>query len=228
MLILSIDTTGGACSAALIENEKILCEQYLHDRMTHSQNLMPLVDACFGKTGKTVADVDAFAVVTGPGSFTGVRIGVCAAKGFAQVADKPIIAIDTLELLAQNVVGFDGIVCPILDARRNQVYTAFFRKGERLCDDFAADIADVAEKLRGEKVLFLGDGVPVLREKISAILPDAQFAPEYLNYQHAGFAAAIAARKLACRETYTSHTVLPNYLRDSQAEQQKKRTRHES
>lgn len=228
MLILSIDTTGGACSAALIENEKILCEQYLHDRMTHSQNLMPLIDACFEKTGKSVADVDAFAVVTGPGSFTGVRIGVCAVKGFAQVADKPIIAIDTLELLAQNIVGFGGIVCPILDARRNQVYTAFFRGGKRICDDFAADIAEVAEKLRGENVLFLGDGVPVLREKILSILPDALFAPEYLNYQHAGFAALIAAKKLACGNTHSAHSVLPNYLRDSQAEQQKKKVRHES
>jgi len=228
MLILSIDTTGGACSAALIENGKILCEEYLHDRMTHSQNLMPLTDACFEKTGKSISDVDAFAVVTGPGSFTGVRIGVCAAKGFAQVTDKPIIAIDTLELLAQNVVGFDGIVCPILDARRGQVYTAFFRNGERLSDDFAADIAEVTEKLRGEKVLFLGDGAPVLREKILTVLPEAQFAPEYLNYQHAGFAAAIAAKKLSNGETCSAHNLLPNYLRDSQAEQQKKKVRHES
>lgn len=228
MLILSIDTTDGACSAALIENERILCEEYLHDRLTHSQKLMPLIDACFGKTGKSITDVGAFAVVTGPGSFTGVRIGICAAKGLAQVTDKPVLAIDTLELLSQNIPCFDGIVCPILDARRSQVYTAFFRSGERLCADFADDIANVLEKLRGEKVLFVGDGVPVLREKILSAMPDASFAPEYLNYQHAGFAASIISKKLACGDTLTAETVLPNYLRDSQAEQQKKRVSHES
>lgn len=222
MLFLSIDTTGNACSAALCENDRILCEAFLHDKLTHSQTLMPLIDQCFERAGKTVGDVDAFAVTVGPGSFTGVRIGICAAKGFAQVAEKPVIAIDTLELLAQNITGFEGIVCPILDARRGQVYTAFFRKGERLCEDFADAIEVVAEKLSGENVLFVGDGVPVLKEKILAKLPRAQFAPEHLNYQHAGHAAGLIAERYARGEVLSAETVLPNYLRDSQAERMKK------
>ena len=223
MLFLSIDTTGGACSAALCENKKILCEAFLHDKLTHSQTLMPLINQCFERAGKTVADVDAFAVAVGPGSFTGVRIGICAAKGFAQVTGKPVIAIDTLELLAQNIAGFEGIVCPILDARRGQVYTAFFRKGERLCEDFADAIEVVAEKLKGEeKVLFVGDGVPVLKEKILTQLPHAQFAPEHLNHQRAGHAAGLIAEKYSRGEILSAETVLPNYLRDSQAERMKK------
>jgi len=222
-----MDTTGGACSAALCEDEKILCEAFLHDKLTHSQTLMPLIDTCFERAGKTMADVDAIAVAVGPGSFTGVRIGVCAAKGFAQVTGKPVIAIDTLELLSQNIAGFDGIVCPILDARRSQVYTAFFRNGERLCEDFADAIEVVAEKLCSEKVLFVGDGVPVLREKISSLLPEALFAPEHLNYQHAGNAAAVAFGKFTRGETDTAETILPNYLRDSQAERMKKERKNE-
>lgn len=228
MLFLSLDTTGGACSAALCENDKILSEVYLHDKLTHSQTLMPLVDACFAHAGRAVVDVDAFAVTVGPGSFTGVRIGVCTVKGLAQVTNKPVIPIDTLELLMQNIVGFDGIVCPILDARRGQVYTAFFENGKRICDDFADSIEVVCEKLAGKKVMFLGDGVPVLREKICALLPDAAFAPEFLNYQHAGHAAALIYEKFSNGTVESAETVLPNYLRDSQAERMKKRERHES
>ena len=222
MLFLSMDTTGGVCSAALCEDDKVLCEAYLHDKLTHSQTLMPLIDTCFERAGKTVGDVDAFAVVVGPGSFTGVRIGICAAKGFAQVSQKPVIAIDTLELLAQNIAGFSGVVCPILDARRGQVYTAFFRNGERICEDFADDIFAVLEKLPEEPVMFVGDGVPVLREKILSVLPHAQFAPPHLNYQRAGSAAGLISRKYNDGDLLSAETVLPNYLRDSQAERMKK------
>lgn len=228
MFFLSMDTTGGSCSVALCENDRILCEAYLHQKLTHSQTLMPLIDNCLRQTDKTIADIDGFAVTVGPGSFTGVRIGICAAKGLAQVADKPIVAIDTLELLTQNIAGFEGIVCPILDARRGQAYTAFFRNGERICADFADSIEAILEKLPAEPVLFLGDGVPVLREKILQARPDAQFAPEHLNYQHAGHAAKLILQKFTAGELFTAETVLPNYLRDSQAERMKKRGAHES
>lgn len=220
MLMLCMDTSGGACSAAICEDERVICEQYLHDRLTHSQTLMGLVDGCFSEANRDISQIDVFAVTVGPGSFTGLRIGVCTAKGFAQVTGKPVAAIDTLELLSQNIVGFDGVVCPILDARRGQVYAALFEQGVRLCENFAAPIEEAVQKLVGRRALFLGDGVDALQERIVTLRPDAQFAPKQNNYQRAGMAARLVLRQQG--QFKDAKTIVPAYLRESQAERLKK------
>lgn len=222
MKLLVMDTSGPVCGVAVMEDEKVLCEYTAQNRNTHSANLMPMAEAALQSAGKTIGEMDAIAAVTGPGSFTGVRIGVATAKGLAHGAGIPCIPVDALEALSISAGGFDGVICPIQDARAGQVYGAAFRDGERMTADEPLKLEDFLEKILplGEQFLFLGDGVPVHRERILEILGEkAVFTPAHLNYLRPSAAGVLALRS----ETRTDYLNLQaTYLRPPNAQKNKK------
>ena len=222
MKLLVIDTSGPVCGVAVLENEKVLCEYTVQNRNTHSANLMPMTEAALASSGLSVRDLDAVAAVTGPGSFTGVRIGVATAKGLAHGAGIPCIAVDALESLCCSAGAFDGVVCPIQDARAGQVYGAAFRNGERLLQDEPLKLEEFLEKILplGERFLFLGDGTPVHREKIERILGEkAYFAPAHLSYLRPS-AAGLLAQKNGGKTDYLN--LQATYLRPPNAQKNRK------
>ena len=163
--VLAIDTSGPVAGCAVLKDGKIVHLTAMNHGLTHSETIMPAVDAALEGAGLRCGDVDVFAAVAGPGSFTGVRIGVCAAKGLAHAVGKPCAAVHALEALAMNFYGFDGLCCPILDARRGQVYCAAFDMArgwpERALADAALPLEDFLATLpRGRRLAFVGDGVP--------------------------------------------------------------------
>ncbi len=222
MKILVIDTSGPVCGTAVMDENKVYSEFTAQNRNTHSTSLMPMIEAALKAAGTEIGDLDAVAAVTGPGSFTGVRIGVATAKGLAHGAGLACIPVDALEALAVSAGEFDGIVCPIQDARAGQVYGAAFRQGERLTGDAPMKLEeylDAAEVL-GERFLFIGDGVPVHREAIGARLGDrAVFAPAFRGYLRPSAAGWIALNK----GTETDYLGLQaTYLRPPNAQKNKK------
>ncbi|MBR4038648.1 MAG: tRNA (adenosine(37)-N6)-threonylcarbamoyltransferase complex dimerization subunit type 1 TsaB [Clostridia bacterium] len=228
MNILMIDTSGPACSVAVMKDGQIICELQLTSGKTHSQRVMPMVDQALTMCEMTVADIDLFGAVAGPGSFTGVRIGVSSVKALAHAAGEPCIGVDALEALAANVSGFDGLVCPILDARAQQVYGAMFESGMppvRIMDDEAEKLTVYLERVKadGRDALFLGDGAAAFETVIREQLGDkAHFAPAH----HAGLRAASAcalAAEYAKDEANLKDcmTLLPLYLRAPQAERER-------
>ena len=197
MKILVIDTSGPVCGVAVTEEEKVLCEYTVQNRNTHSANLMPMAEAALTSAGISVTELDAVAAVTGPGSFTGVRIGVATAKGLAHGAGISCIPVDALEALSFSAGEFDGVVCPVQDARAGQVYGAAFRDGKRLMPDEPLKLEDYAERIRafGDRFLFLGDGTAAYREKIRELMgSQAVFAFPHMNYLRPSAAGMIAMR----------------------------------
>ena len=171
MRILALDSSGLTASVAAVEDEQILFEYTMNYKKTHSQTLLPMLDEAVSITGMPLESVDAIAVAGGPGSFTGLRIGSATAKGLGLALDKPLIHVPTVDAMAYRMFGFDGLICPVMDARRNQVYTGIYRfknDFETVKEQMAEDISVVIEMLNdlGERVVFLGDGVPVYRTQI--------------------------------------------------------------
>ena len=176
MKLLAVDTSGPVCGVAILTEDGIRHECAVMNHKTHSVNLLPMIDNAFQSTGLTIQDMDRLAVVVGPGSFTGVRLGVSTVKGLAHGAGKPCVAVNALEAMAAGISGFSGVVCPIQDARAGQVYGAAFSAGEnrpnRLMADTPMKVEDyVAEISRfGDRFLFLGDGMPVHRQKLQTLV----------------------------------------------------------
>ena len=222
MRILVIDTSGPVCGAAVMDEERVYSEFTAQNRNTHSASLMPMVEAALCAAGTSLSELDAIAAVTGPGSFTGVRIGVATAKGLAHGAGLPCIPVDALEALSASAGNFEGIVCPIQDARAGQVYGAAFRAGERLTDDAPMKLEDFLETVRplGERFLFIGDGMPVHREKIRDLFAEkADFAAIHLSYLRPSAAGMVALKK----GTETDYlTLQATYLRPPNAQKNKK------
>jgi tRNA threonylcarbamoyladenosine biosynthesis protein TsaB len=222
MKILVIDTSGPVCGTAVMDEDKVYSEFTAQNRNTHSANLMPMVEAVLHAAGTELKELDAVAAVTGPGSFTGVRIGVATAKGLAHGAGLPCIPVDALEALSASAGDFDGIICPIQDARAGQVYGAAFRNGERLTEDAPMKLEDFLETVRplGECFLFIGDGVPVHRVKISKVLGTAAFsAATHLGYLRPSAAGMIALKK---GEKTDYLNLQATYLRPPNAQKNKK------
>jgi len=222
MKILVIDTSGPVCGTAVMDEGRVYSEFTAQNRNTHSANLMPMVEAVLHAAGTELKELDAIAAVTGPGSFTGVRIGVATAKGLAHGAGLPCIPVDALEALSASAGDFDGIICPIQDARAGQVYGAAFRYGERLTEDAPMKLEDFLETVRplGECFLFIGDGVPVHREKIAKALGTAAFSAEtHLGYLRPSAAGMIALKK---GEKTDYLTLQATYLRPPNAQKNKK------
>ena len=227
MNILMIDTSGPACGVAIAREGRLVCDMQLVSGRTHSQRVMPMVEAALAMSDMAVSDIDVFGAVTGPGSFTGVRIGVSSVKALAHAAGKPCVGVDALHALAANIQAFDGVVCPILDARAQQVYGAMFRAGDvpqRLCGDEAMPLTAFLDRVEAtdERALFLGDGVAAMSGAIEARLGGrAQFAsPQHMNLR-AGSACAIAMRLAEQGETTDYLHLLPLFLRAPQAERER-------
>ena len=222
MKLLVIDTSGPVCGAAVMDEDRVYSEFTAQNRNTHSTSLMPMVEAALQAAGTDLKDLDAIAAVTGPGSFTGVRIGVATVKGLAHGAGLPCIPVDALEALSASAGSFDGVICPIQDARAGQVYGAAFRAGERLTGDAPMKLEDYLETVSelGDSLLFIGDGVPVHRERIADLLGGkAAFAPAHLGYLRPSAAGMIALRK-GTRTDYLN--LQATYLRPPNAQKNKK------
>lgn len=226
MKILALDTSGLAASAAVTDNGKLLAESVLNYRLNHSQTIMPLVDAVCKETEAELNTIDYIACTCGPGSFTGLRIGAATAKGLALGLGKKIVPVPTLDALAYNIFGTENIVCPIMDARRSQVYSAFFTWDNgtlvRLSDYMAESIDDIIEKALafGKKVVFLGDGVAVHKAKL-VCHEEFIIAPPSLMVQRASAAADAAEVMVNEGKAVTGADFEITYLRKSQAERER-------
>ena len=227
MLILAFETSAKAASVALLEGDKLLSESYQNTGMTHSQTLMVMAEDMLKQCGKTAKDVDALAVAEGPGSFTGVRIGVAAAKGFAWGREIPCYGVSTLEAMAQSLGIYDGYICPVMDARRSQVYNALFEadRGEitRIREDRAISLDDLAEDVKKlEKPVFLvGDGSILCYNTLLERVPSLVLPPEHRMHQRAVGVGIIAARQIRAGISGDAAALTPNYLRLSQAERER-------
>ena len=227
MLILAFETTAKAGSVALMDEQKLLGESYQNTGLTHSQTLMVMAEDLMKQCGKTVADVTAVAVAEGPGSFTGVRIGVAAAKGFAWGGELPCYGVSTLEAMALTLGAYQGYVCPCMDARRNQVYNALFAaeggKLRRVQPDRAISLAELGEELKTLEgpVFLVGDGAALAYRTLAGEIPHLVLPPEHRQHQRASGVALAAAQKIAAGETGDGNALTPNYLRLSQAERER-------
>ena len=227
MRILGIESSSLVASVAIVEDGVTMAEYTANFKKTHSQTLLPMIDAMVSLLDVDLATVDAIAVSGGPGSFTGLRIGSATAKGLGLALNKPLIHVPTLDGTAYNMYGASGLICPIMDARRNQVYTGIYRfenEFQVVMEQDALDVNDLIEKLNAmeERVIFLGDGVPVHEKLIceKMTVPFA-FAPAHVNRQRAASVAALGAVYLAEGKTETAAEHGPDYLRKSQAERER-------
>ena len=227
MLILAFETSAKAASVALLENGKLLGEAYQNTGLTHSQTLMVMAEDTLKQCGKTAADVNAVAVAAGPGSFTGVRIGVAAAKGFAWGAELPCYGVSTLEAMAESLNVWDGYVCPCMDARRSQVYNALFRADAgnliRVSEDRAIALAELKEELKklDKPVFLVGDGANLCYNTLSKEVSALVLPAEHRIHQRATGVAVIAQRMADAGIAPSGGELAPNYLRLSQAEREK-------
>ncbi len=228
MKILAIDSSGLVASAALFDDGILVAEYTVDYKKTHSQTLLPMVDEIVQMTQQELSEIDAVAVANGPGSFTGLRIGAATAKGLALALKKPVIGVPTVDALAYNLYGTERLICPLMDARRGQVYTGLYTfEGENLIvlrEQEVALLDDVLQELngRGEPVIFLGDGVAVHSEKIKeGMCVPYSFAPAHLARQRAGAVAALAAIYYAEGKFTSAMEHVPVYLRLSQAERER-------
>ena len=227
MLILAFETSAKAASVALMDDRKLLGESYQNTGLTHSQTLMVMAEDLLKQCGKTVQDVTAAAVAEGPGSFTGVRIGVAAAKGFAWGRELPCYGVSTLESMALGLGAWQGYVCPCMDARRSQVYNALFyvNKGTvtRVCEDRAISLAELGEELKKleEPIFLVGDGSNLCYNTLLESVPNLVLPPEHRMHQRASGVALAALEKIRAGESGDANALTPNYLRLSQAERER-------
>lgn len=242
MKIIALDSSGLVASVAVVEDETLIGEYNIQYKKTHSQTLLPMLDELRGMIELDLDTVDAIALAAGPGSFTGLRIGSATAKGLGFAMNKPIVEIPTLDGLACNLYGTDKVVCPIMDARRNQVYTGiyeFIRKDVSGAEDInapmeyklhvlleqcAVSIEEIADKCNevGREVIFLGDGVPVFAKKLSDLMNvPYSFAPAHMNRQRAAAFGILAFDYIREGKVIAAKDHAPEYLRLSQAERER-------
>lgn len=227
MLILGIESSSLVASVAIVNDETLIAEYTTNFKKTHSQTLLPMLDEIVKMTGIDIKEIDAIAVSCGPGSFTGLRIGAATAKGLGLALKKPLVSVPTLEATAFNLFETNCLICPIMDARRNQVYNGIYEYKNGEFKTFTAQRALEVEKLItelneiGKKVLFLGDGVPVYSDYIKEnINIEYSFAPAHLNRQRAGSVAALGLKLFKEGKTVSAANFNLNYLRKSQAERE--------
>lgn len=227
MLILAADTSGGVCSAAVLCDNKILSEAYMNDKRTHSETIAPMIDFCLNCANIGIGDVALFACAAGPGSFTGLRIGIGMMKAFAHASSKPAVGVNTLDALAVNVSGTDGSVCAVIDARRGEVYTATYQSGSRISDYRAMPLDDVLREKKGQRTVFVGDAAAVYRDKIKDADTSFRVAHEGIVLQRAGSVGLAAFALYQSGIHQDAYRLEPFYLRETQAERLRA-TRNES
>lgn len=229
MKILALDSSGLTASVAILEDDNLLGEYTICYKKTHSQTLLPMLDEVVRMLELDLETVDGIAIAAGPGSFTGLRIGSATAKGLGLALDKPLLSVPTLEALAYNLYGTEGLICPLMDARRNQTYTGVYvweeGRFQTIQESEAVAIEDILDTLNqlGKRVTFLGDGVPVFRETIEKqLVVPYQFAPAHLSKQRAGAVGALGYCYMKEGRSESAAAHRPEYLRLSQAERERK------
>lgn len=232
MKVLAIDSSGLVASVAVAEDDILVAEYTVNHKKTHSQTLLPMLEEIKKMVELDLNSIDYIAVAAGPGSFTGLRIGSATVKGLGLALNKPVVEVPTLEGLAYNLCGTEKLVCPLMDARRNQVYTGIYRfapegkdwKMETVVEQCAVDVTEILQKCNelGKSVIFLGDGVPVY-EKIIAeeCRVSYTFAPSNENRQRAASVAAMGMLYAKAGKTVSATEHTPEYLRKSQAERER-------
>lgn len=227
MRILALDSSGLVASVAIVEEDQTLSEYTVNYKKTHSQTLLPMLDEVVRMLELDLGTIDAIAVSGGPGSFTGLRIGSATAKGLGLALGKPLIHVPTVDALAYNMYGSKGLICPIMDARRNQVYTGVYRFEESfevVDGQMAVDVQELIELLnkKGERVIFSGDGVPVYKEQLTEGLKvPVSFAPAHMNRQRAASVGTLGMEYLKAGKMESAADHRPDYLRVSQAERER-------
>mgnify|MGYP002514471088 CR=1 FL=1 len=231
MKILSLDSSATCASVALfdIESQKIIGDFFINTKLTHSQTLVPMLDALLKSTKTELSDIDYFAVNTGPGSFTGVRIGVAAVKGMAMALNKPCVAVSTLDSMAYNLLDVNCTAVCVMDARCNQVYNANFKVDngnvEKLCDDRALSIDELTDELKSVDghIVLVGDGAKLCFDKMKDAIPNIKIASIQNRYQKASSTALVALNLYNNGKTLTAEELMPYYLRLPQAERELKK-----
>lgn len=228
MKLLAIDSSGLTASVAILQDGILLAEYSVNYKKTHSQTLLPMLDTAASMVDLDLKTIDAIAVAEGPGSFTGLRIGSATAKGLGLALDKPLVAVPTLEGLAYNLYGARGLVCPMMDARRSQVYTGIYRfeRGglQVVWSQRAVAVQELAQELNrlGEEVILLGDGATAYGDQMADLLQvPYQEAPPHMNRQRAAALGALAMQMYARGQIQTAALHRPEYLRLSQAERER-------
>ncbi len=223
MKILALDSSGASASACITDGERLISLFTAASQQKHSCTLLPMAEQALKTAGLNISDIDAFAVNEGPGSFTGVRIGISLIKGLAFGSDKPVLGVSSLEALAHNLEGFDGIACPVMDARRGQFYNALFKDGKRLTPDRLITAAELESELKNYAlpVYFVGDGAEIARELVG--YENVKTVPHGLTVSSAYGTAVSAFRNYNLgRGIHTAESIQPLYLRMSQAERERK------
>ncbi len=238
MKILAIDTSGLVCTVAVVEDDKLLSEFSIQHKITHSELLLPMLEQIKERISLDMGTIDAVAISAGPGSFTGLRIGAATAKGLCLALDKPLVAVPTLDALAYNMYGSDNVICPMMDARRSQVYTGIYtfipeKENEQqkeisynmktVLNQSAISVEEIAEKLNeiGKTAVLLGDGIPVYRDKLEELLKiDYVIAPAHANRQRAAALAVLGSDYFRKGKIADTDSFAPEYLRVSQAERE--------
>ncbi|MCR5652836.1 MAG: tRNA (adenosine(37)-N6)-threonylcarbamoyltransferase complex dimerization subunit type 1 TsaB [Ruminococcus sp.] len=225
MKILAVDSSAKACSAAITDDNRIIGSFFINTALTHSETLVPMIEAVLKNTKTDLESIDCLAVSAGPGSFTGVRIGVSAVKGIAMPLDKPCVAVSTLEAMAYNLIDRDCVVCAVMDARCRQMYNALFKVQNgtitRLCDDRALSINDLGDELKSynESIILVGDGAELCYNSFKELNQNIKLAIESQRYQNAAGVALASQNK----ETISARELMPSYLRLPQAERELKK-----
>ena len=227
MLILAFETSAKAGSVALMDDKKLLGESYQNTGLTHSQTLLTMAEDLLKSCGFSTKNVTAVAVAAGPGSFTGVRIGVAAAKGFAWGAELPCYGVSTVEAMALQMGIHNGYICPVMDARRSQVYNGLFHAQAGVCtrirEDRAISLQELGEELKKleESIFLVGDGSNLCYNTLSESVPGLVCPPEHRMHQRAAGVALAARKMIAQGEPADAAALTPNYLRLSQAERER-------
>lgn len=221
MNILAIDTSSVNATAAIMNDERLIGEYLISNKKTHSQVIMPMICELLEKCSLTIDDIDVFATGIGPGSFTGLRIGIATAKGLCQAKNKKLVGISSLSSLAANICDSEKIICPIIDARRGDVYNALYQNGVCLKSDRAISLDELLNELSGKNTLFVGDGVLAYKDKIIEKMGDNSFfAPTSHMLSKASSIAYLAYNRAKENDFDDYHTILPIYLRSCQAERE--------
>lgn len=226
MLVLSVDSSYSTATCALIKDDKILAEINLNDKKQHSVILMRLIDSILKEYEIDINDIDAFIISRGPGSFTGLRIGMATLKGLAFASKKPLISVSTLDALAYNSISFQGIICPIMDALRDNIYTCLYKNENNnltpLIKEQCLNINELVTILKEQTlpIIFVGDGVTKHKEFLQENIPNSFFAPNHSNFPKASSVGELGIKKINDGVIENIDSINPIYLRKSQAERE--------
>ena len=226
MLVLSVDSSYSTATCALIKDDKILAEINLNDKKQHSVILMRLIDSILKEYEIDINDIDAFIISRGPGSFTGLRIGMATLKGLAFASKKPLISVSTLDTLAYNSISFQGIICPIMDALRDNIYTCLYKNENNnltpLIKEQCLNINELVTILKEQTlpIIFVGDGVAKHKEFLQENIPNSFFAPNHSNFPKASSVGELGIKKINDGVIENIDSINPIYLRKSQAERE--------